>query len=255
MTGTNKTQIYIIHSFMRDMGLKKSELLIYAILYAFTTGEIGLFYGSQNHLAYLSGLSLRTVQRALSSLFKKGYIARTEKTNCKGIECKNEKKSELSVSSAVITEHAYQKIDAKSEISEENPREKKQPASPIEKIQLSIKKEEKSAPMNELTEAQDSSKKTRLPSITNSFRNYVGNSNRSVGRAVKYDVKGYGRYGFVCMTEAQHTSLLSLVDSEVLTSYVRRLEMMLENNTNTSPPPPHSAYKTLKKWIEADFGL
>lgn len=228
MTLQNNNQIFVIHSFMRDIGLKKSELLIYAILYAFTCGDIGLFYGSQKHLAYLSGLSLRSVQRAISSLLAKGYITRIKKAGYKGIKCVEigDKQANFNKATPCVTNTKTIKKDAESEIYKENFRKKESSQNPP----LTL-------------------------SVTDAFKSYIGSSQRSVGRTVKYDVKGYGRYGFVDMTEAQYNSLLTLVDSEVLLSYVRRFERMLENNTGASPPRPHSAYKTLKKWIEADYGV
>ena len=69
---------YSIHSFMTEaMGLGGGELLIYAIIYSFSKGEKGIFYGSQNYLAKASGLSTSTVKRAMSSLLEKGYIKKT----------------------------------------------------------------------------------------------------------------------------------------------------------------------------------
>ena len=292
MTVANKNQIYVIHSFMLDMGLKQSELLIYAILYSFTVAEAGLFYGSQRHLSYLSGLSARTVQRAIYSLIDKGYVIRTKKEAYKGIKCRlandmlpsnagvkckevkgeiasAEKKKE-SVTSCVTSEKT-----------EEIGTLSKEKSADINIEEFGILSEKKSADINTPLQREKTEKgqaleitphaakstlhadcritpslhPTTAASLTKDFLNYIGNSKRRVGRFVKYDVKGYGRYGFVGMTDAQYTNLLALVNSEVLTAYVRRLEIMLENNTENGPPPPHSAYKTLKKWIEEDYGV
>lgn len=72
------TTFYTIYAFMlEELHLRGSELLIYAILYAFN--NIGsVFYGSQEYLSRLSGLSQSTVTRVLKNLVNKGYITKTE---------------------------------------------------------------------------------------------------------------------------------------------------------------------------------
>lgn len=66
---------YCIHSFMSEkMGLGGGELLVFAIIYSFTKGEKGIFYGTQNYLSRVSGTSQSTVKRALARLLEKGYI-------------------------------------------------------------------------------------------------------------------------------------------------------------------------------------
>ncbi len=66
---------YCIHSFMcEELGLSGGELLIFAIIYSFTKGELGLYYGTQEYLARSSGLCESSVRRILSSLLSKKYI-------------------------------------------------------------------------------------------------------------------------------------------------------------------------------------
>ena len=65
---------YPIYIFMiEELGLGGSELLIYAILYAFNKNK-GIFYGSHEYLSHLSGLSMSTVKRTLKILYNKGLI-------------------------------------------------------------------------------------------------------------------------------------------------------------------------------------
>ena len=66
---------YMIHSFMlENLGLRGSELTIFAIIHSFSKGEKGLYYGTNQFLAEASGLSISTVKRALLRLLSKGYI-------------------------------------------------------------------------------------------------------------------------------------------------------------------------------------
>ena len=66
---------YCIHGFMCEkLGLSGSELLIFAIIYSFTKGERGSYYGTLDFLMRASGLSLSTVRRAILKLSKKKYI-------------------------------------------------------------------------------------------------------------------------------------------------------------------------------------
>ena len=67
---------YPIYGYMlEELKLGGSELLVYAILNAFSRGNSS-YYGSQEYLSRLSGLSISTVKRALNSLLDKNLIER-----------------------------------------------------------------------------------------------------------------------------------------------------------------------------------
>lgn len=69
---------YCIHAFMIDeLALSGGELLVFAVIYSFTKGERGLFFGTNDYLASISGVSLSTVKRALARLLEKGYVERS----------------------------------------------------------------------------------------------------------------------------------------------------------------------------------
>ena len=65
----------------------------------------------------------------------------------------------------------------------------------------------------------------------------------------------FGKSGGVIMTEPQYRILLSLLPTEELMPYLVKFENMLTENTKTGRKPPHSHYKTIKKWIEEDTAL
>ena len=87
------------------LGLKGSELQVYALVHSFSQGEQGCYFGSLQHTAEMCGFSKNTAQNALKSLVEKGllkkqkvtingvdmcqYIARSEGIPNFGMVCKN----------------------------------------------------------------------------------------------------------------------------------------------------------------------
>ena len=67
----------------------------------------------------------------------------------------------------------------------------------------------------------------------------------------KYAFHSVSHNDLVHMTEEQYSKLLELVNSEVLTVYICRLEQMMKNNGYRTFNP----YKTIKKWILEDTAL
>lgn len=67
-----------------QLELKGGELSVFALLYSFSMGEQGMFWGMQSYLARVTGISLSTVKRALASLVKKGYIEKCENDGVTG---------------------------------------------------------------------------------------------------------------------------------------------------------------------------
>ena len=77
---------FVVHEWMvTDLGLKGTELLVYAIIFGFTQIEEQSFFGSRKYLADFSGASLRAVQYALDSLVDKGLLSKHVTT----IPCNN----------------------------------------------------------------------------------------------------------------------------------------------------------------------
>lgn len=64
----------------------------------------------------------------------------------------------------------------------------------------------------------------------------------------KYVFHPVSKDGLVMMTSEQYARLLNLVPSELLSSYIRRLELMIKNDGYRT----FSAYKTIKRWILED---
>ena len=79
-----KDAALIIHQFMiDDMGLSGVALLIYALIYSFSS-QRKIYYGTREYLAKRTGASLSAVDRALGKLCSLGFIRKikdSENTN------------------------------------------------------------------------------------------------------------------------------------------------------------------------------
>lgn len=75
----NKNDYYCVFTFMiTDLNLSGSELIVYAIIYKFSSDKVNRFFGSQRYLAEWANMSDRNVRNALNSLIKKGLIIKSE---------------------------------------------------------------------------------------------------------------------------------------------------------------------------------
>ena len=74
-----------IQGWMRTrLNLKGNELLIYALVYGFSQDGQSRFTGSRKYIAEWCGCSLDTVDRSLSSLVSKGFLAKYPHTDQNG---------------------------------------------------------------------------------------------------------------------------------------------------------------------------
>lgn len=75
-----------IQGWMRTkLNLKGNELLVYAVIYGFSQDSESTFKGSRKYIAEWCGCSLDTVDRSLSSLVAKGFIAKYPHTDDNGV--------------------------------------------------------------------------------------------------------------------------------------------------------------------------
>ena len=68
----------------------------------------------------------------------------------------------------------------------------------------------------------------------------------------KHTLISYGREGLVLLTKSQYDTLCMLLPREQVQTYFLRYELMLKDNMKTGAKAPHSAYKTIAKWINED---
>lgn len=74
-----KSSNYSIDTFMIDeLGLAGGELNVFAAIYSFTKGALGIFCASQEYLGKICALSSSSVKRILASLLKRGYIEKLQ---------------------------------------------------------------------------------------------------------------------------------------------------------------------------------
>ena len=70
-----KSYSYAIRDFMTsELMLSGSKLSVFAIIYSFTHGSTGIFYGTQEYMASALGCSTATVKRAIKKLIELGYV-------------------------------------------------------------------------------------------------------------------------------------------------------------------------------------
>lgn len=68
---------FVVHKWMAsELGLKGTDLFVYAIVYGFTQIEEQSFFGTRRYLAEFIGVSIPTIQRSLDSLVESGLLIR-----------------------------------------------------------------------------------------------------------------------------------------------------------------------------------
>ena len=76
----NRDNYIVIQGWMvTELGLKGSELIVYALIYGFSQTENQVFSGSLQYLADWTNCTKQGVIKTLKSLIEKGYIAKNEK--------------------------------------------------------------------------------------------------------------------------------------------------------------------------------
>ena len=71
----------------------------------------------------------------------------------------------------------------------------------------------------------------------------------------KYPVREYGENGLISMTDKQYQHLLTLVDKDVLSDYISRLEDYIMGSNTDSYRHTLRPSAIIKKWIKEDFSL
>ncbi len=233
--GVKRKTEYHVKDFMYGLGIKNSDLKVYAALYSFTVGEMGLYHGSAAYLADSLGISLRTVRRAYAKLSSLGLIERQATSDGRyvGLCC--------------VMSFCQEKKADKREIAEKSSSSEQKRDRVCEQIiERKTRDEEICELINERLvdyDAPDYEKNTFL---------MIKRYERS-GDNRKF--LSFGRSGGVIMTEPQFKKLLEMLPAEELMSYFEKLEIMLDENVKSGRKPPHSHYKVIKKWIEEDTAV
>ncbi len=258
---------YHIHRFMYDLGIRNSGLTVYAALYSFTAGETGVYYGSAEYLANSLGLNEKTVRRAYNSLFEKELIEKytSEDGRFSGIRCVSllrveEKKQERLREARRAQEEFAAELNEKIEERKAAEAAEKSPEAHLKRIDelcARINQKIKDGTLNTPVRAEKKEKDSRYFSenLPEHERNTFIMMHRYEKEGDNRKFLSFGKSGSVRMTEPQYEQLLELLPSEELMPYLAKLEIMLEDNLKTGRKPPHSHYKTVRKWIEEDTAL
>ena len=213
----NKTTGYYIHGFMNELGLNHKEMLVYAFIYSFTVNGTGFYFGTQKYMADKLSLSMRTLQRILHNLHSKKLIEKYTDGNHRGVRCRPVPK----------------------EIQEEKTMDKR---------------------IYDFCDEYDGRYATRGGKVIEWSSDMVEKMNRNATEfyksvTPKHTLIRYGREGLVQLTKPQYDALCSLLQREEVQNYFVRYESMLKENMEKGIPSPHSAYKTIAKWIEDDMSV
>lgn len=235
MNISENTFSFSIHSFILNMPLTLCEKFVYALLYSYTMGEHGMYFGTRERLSEQLGLSIRSVARAYKTLLALGYIEKVTRSGKVGVRCvQNEGDKPLPTV----------KKSARSEMADDMQSAKGGSGQP-EAAQKST--QVRSAPKSEECTANNINEdsQTVIPKT-----NYLRNTAKP-----KFEIMEFGKEGFIQLTPEQYSELRKLVDCEVLQCYFSKMEKMLWEGRLNTIPGPHSHYRTLKKWIISDLGV
>ena len=232
---------YHVFEFMRSLGLTGNVLNVYALLYSFTRSQAGLYYGSQETLANMLGISLRTVQRAYRELYRFGYIEKTRVGKFSGVKCTHESVNKNKDGNARKREQPSETArggergqgEAKKEILSRR----------IDSASNGARREIETSPIVDSVEGVLERRDVRV--------DYYRNPDP------KYKLHYFGRHKHVAMTGAQYAELCALIEPEWVEYYIARCDCMVDKNIENpinAPPPPHSYYRTIRSWIHKDFG-
>ena len=235
MQNNNKPDIiYAINPFMYEIGIKNSTRIVYALLYAFTKGKSGMYFGRRKYLSEYTGISLRTISSAMKELHEKGLIEHCESADRrrKGVRCVD-----------LETVRKKQEAERKAEEDERKKEEEKEKA------------ENRTHPI--WTEESREAAYKRIIS------NQIGETSADEERLLlnEYKEKGlhpksrfltFGRRALVRMTEEQYKALASIISASELHTYISRLEKMLIKNEETGLYCNKGHYRLIKEWISKD---
>ncbi len=206
---------FAIHKFMIGLGLSASELLVYALLYSYTVGEIGVFFASHNYISEQTGVSRRTVYSAVKELISKGLIERCEYAGRSGLRA---------VLSAVNGSEGEKPQSGASENEDEH-------------TGCEAKPEEKRA----------------LRVVPGRFLFPDVNTGKVYDEEPKYRILEIGQHKAVKMTLEQYDELKSLIPDIELKNYVDRLASIHIERSANGECWRKGDYRIIREWIKQDF--
>ena len=220
----NDKSYFTISGFMLNrLGLKGGELLVYALIHSFSIRTGTEFYGTREYIREFTGLSINTVDKCIKSLLDKGLIIKMD-----GISYRK---------SNVYTANRDYVIDEKS-------------GTTVGTAHLGQNVEKYAQiTVSEISTSQKCA--LQSPNLGSNNKEYLTQNNdndqkRPFGEEIGNMISmTFGREGFVRMTPNQYANLKSRMGEEMLTAYIRRLELFMK-----SPQCKFvgNHYKTILKW-------
>ncbi len=259
MAGAKGAENYTVFGFMtRGLGLSGAELQVYAVIYSFSRDGVGTFSGSREYLAATVGFSERTVTRALSTLLNKGFIKRTIKGPSLYIysaDMKTAKEARAESARQNVTLAEGQNVsggepnwrDAGDKMSTNNKDDNKEiintssPPPP-----LSARRE------GECAHTGENEKKEIFKKGKEKRKGVVAQTSDTVEKEDEYIMlkrvacAAFDHY----VTYEQYDHLCDIVGERTVLDYFGRLDGYMYENRLARP---HSAYRTILKWIREDF--
>ena len=87
---TDDNRGFFIRSYMLNVEMSKTELLLYALINSYTVGIGGCYWGTREYLARQLNVSHRSVYRAISSLLERGLITEISRNGLAGLAITDE---------------------------------------------------------------------------------------------------------------------------------------------------------------------
>ncbi|MBQ2793216.1 MAG: helix-turn-helix domain-containing protein [Clostridia bacterium] len=229
-----------IYSYMIEiLGLSGNTLTVFALINSFTESN-GSYNGSVQYIADWLGISRKSVERATKDLRERGLLRLTD---------------------GRYTAKSYAAIEAELSDGRTDTEVGTLPDSDCVGQGAEDKTSHATIFTDEPTKRPSQSDK-RSHNNNTTYNNTLTtpspqNASRWRGNGVlpKYLTQKIGYSQFVRMTPEQYESLKRLVDNTVLESYIMRMDKLLELPAKNGTVYVHSAYHTIKKWIEEDMSL
>ena len=258
-----------------------SVLMVYAMIYSFSTRGKGICFAESEILAKRLGISKRTVDRAIDILLSKGFIKRDIMGELYGYTVTDIPQISSDTEKSVKREEK----DKKTSVSEK--KNIKTPEKPIKKfasegfrkvpevdefkdyygeelaedIPVHPKKmnklwrENNPYDMSEILEQQRENDPVIKAEHLEEGEDYYEDMQYDPDNLPKYIFRSYGRKGYIQMTREQYADLYSLVDPGHLQCYISRLEQICEECLNNFTRVPKGHYRLIRKWIDEDTSV
>ena len=272
---------FYIHSFMLELGLSNTVLMVYAMIYSFSTRGEGLCYADNCILAKRLGISKRTVDRAVDVLFSKELIKKTVSGDYYGYTVKDIPETSRDVEFSVMKEeNTAKKRNAEKktkphqrDIETSSPKTSPCPA-PVkdefkeyygeeiaEDVPIHPKKMNKLWRENDPYDLSEILIQLRkddpilMAEHLDEGEDFYEDMLYDPDDIPKHIFRSYGHKGYVYMTREQYEDLYSLVQPEILAGYLARLEAIIEKCDQEETRQPRNHYRLIRKWIDEDTSV